>query len=60
MSDEGRVMPVEAVRDIALAEVTPFPGKGALGRWRAFWMGTGRTLIRVPRCYSLQDAEPEV
>jgi len=31
MSYEGRVMPTEAVLDIAPEEVTPLKGKGALG-----------------------------
>ena len=60
MSDEGRVMLAEAVRDIALAEVTPVPGKEALGRWRAFLGGSGRTLSRDFRSDPIQDAEPEV
>ena len=47
MSDEGRVMLAEAVRDIALAEVTPLPGKGALGRWRVSWVGIDRALPRI-------------
>jgi hypothetical protein len=60
MSEEGRVTLAEAVQDIALAEVTPPPGKGALGRWRVFWVGTDRTLNRDTRCDSIQEAEPEV
>ncbi len=35
MSDEGRVMPTEAVLDTALEEVTPLTGKEALGKQRA-------------------------
>ena len=35
LSDEDRVMLVEAVRDAARARVTPTPGEGALGTWRS-------------------------
>jgi hypothetical protein len=35
MSNEERVMPFEAMQDIAPAEVTLLPGKGALGTWRS-------------------------
>jgi hypothetical protein len=35
MSDEERVTPFEAMHDIAPAEATLLPGKGALGTWRS-------------------------
>jgi hypothetical protein len=44
MSDEGRVTPAEMALDAILAEVTPSPGKGALGKWRARMPGIGWAL----------------
>jgi hypothetical protein len=33
-SDDGRVMPVQGMRDILPLEVTPLAGEGTLGTWR--------------------------
>jgi hypothetical protein len=35
MSKEEEVMLFEVMQDMTLAEVTPEPGKGALGTWRS-------------------------
>ncbi len=39
-------MPSEVVQDATPAEVTPEPGKGALGTWRFQFLGSSRTLSR--------------
>jgi len=49
MSDEGGVVPSDVMRDITLGEVTPRPGKGALGTWRDVGHGPRRRAGKKPK-----------
>jgi len=59
MSDEGEVTLSDMVRDTMPQEVTPFAGKEALGKWRAFKGNTVRAQNRIA-VLTLLDVELKI